>query len=436
MRTRILRSYFVATACLSLLAGAPPVAEGAFPDDIPADFPGRWQEVQGDGGPWHGGKALVVGAPGFDVTLSDWPRLLQRGFYDIIDAANGTREVYNIAGWLDLGLIRTKPGSPGKPKLIERSWTHRRYRFAALRLRSGQADGRDMDLLVSRLSPAVVAMTDSPELELFAGPKRSYRAFVEDELPKARVPDIGRGPLARWQSQNKPVTRQIPPHVAFVRDGRVVVADTRKPVDLSGLDEPWLLFWYGQAAQFYRTKVPNVLWRTQALTAAMAKDYFVLADLPVLVVLQKRPTGLRPSADALRLSFADKAGAVAITPLLGFYHPPAKQTAMWTGGIPKPIAARCRTWTKRLKHFPVRCHETQTVSADGGSVTFRQRFTYVDLPDDWNTPGEKIAPIPPAVAMAERYGFAVTIEGKRSRRTQAPARASPAPMRPCSPSPG
>jgi hypothetical protein len=79
--------------------------------DVPADFKGQWNEVGGDGGPWYATKkACVVGVLGFDV------------FFDIIDAANGTREVYSVPGRLDLGLFRTGDGQPGDPRLLAQSW--------------------------------------------------------------------------------------------------------------------------------------------------------------------------------------------------------------------------------------------------------------------------------------------------------------------------
>jgi hypothetical protein len=98
-----------------------------------------------------------------------------------------------------------------------------------------------------------------------------------------------------------------------------------------------------------------------------------------------------------------------VLPLLGFYHPPAAETERWKNGLPDETARRCRRWASRMKAFPLTCTESRWVDPRGDVVKIRHRFSHIDVKDAWNTPAERIAPIPPVVALAKSYGFAVEL---------------------------
>ena len=335
---------------------------------------------------WHRNQP-TVSALGFEALVGDWPRLLQRAFFDVHNARSGNREVYPYAGYLDLGQVRTAAGA-AKPSLAQATWCCRRYAVG-----EGRAK---LEFYLSRLTPAVLFVTQGQTLELFAGKKLR-----------------GTGTLAPRGAVNKQALPTIPRWVACCLGGRVVVARTSEPLPAGELSEPWLLFWFGKPAPFFRTRVANVLWRTRRLTEYMRGEYFMPADMPVLVVLQRRPRAISATADALRFEFGERgAGAVAVVPVLGFYHPLEAQTAAWRSGLPAELVARCRAWARRLKYFPLSCTASFRASADGAQVTVRHRFTFLALPDDWQTEGEKLAPLPPVLALAARYGFPVRLFGE------------------------
>ncbi|MGD8237726.1 MAG: hypothetical protein PVH68_04200, partial [Armatimonadota bacterium] len=373
------RSICLCTLLLLVGAGGTAWPASDFVHELAADATSSWSE-QRIYSKWHGDRP-AVGGLGFEVVLGDWPRLLQRSFLDVLNSHNGNREVYRVAGWMDPGQIRTSQG-PAQPKLAGESWCSRQYTLGS---------GREaMRMYVSRLTPAILLETGAPTLDLFAGRKW-----------------VGEG-VTREQGQ----TTLVPPWIAYTADGQARVARTAEAPSLSDMDEPWVLLWYGQEATFYRTSVPNIIFKMQPLKDYMRDGYFIPADLPLLVVFQRRPRELQRTDDALRFTF-DAAGtrAIALVPPLGFYHPPVSTTAAWARGLPEDIVKRCRTWARRLGAFPLTCAESRQISDDGGTVTIRQRFTYLDIADDWDTPAERLAPIPPVAAMAERYGFPVKVSG-------------------------
>jgi len=371
----------VLLAWLVCASGALPAAADEFRQHIPADSKGAWDELKMDSR-FHENSA-AVGGLGFEVTAGGWPRLLQRGFLDAFNSHNDNRAVYDLAGWTDLGQVRLAPGRIARPKLTESSWVHRRY----------VAGGGNMQLrfIVSRITPAVLFETSSPTLELFAG-------------TKATCWKQQAGGIRAWREmRDKLRHKDVPKHVAFVKGGKVVVADTSSPIPLADMEECWMLFWYGRDAKFFRSQVPNII--HGRLSERMQKDYFMPADMPVLVVFQKRPRQLSPRDDALRVTFGnDGAGAVAVLPAMGFHHPLVTVTSKWKDGLPADIVERCRAWSRRMKHFPLTCEESYAVASDA-AVTVRLKYTHLSLPDDWETKGEKLAPVPPVIALCGQYSF-------------------------------
>lgn len=347
-----------------------------FREALPHKFTGDWRE-QRESDLFHR-KQRVVGGLGLEVCVGGWPRLLQRGFLDVADRSSGNRDVYGIAGWCDLGQVRL--GSQNvKPKLAGRTWCYLKYSIDA---------GQTLTWIVSRLSPGTLFESQSGRIELFAGEKACGKGMTRKETH----------------------TRRVPQYVCFSSNGRAVVGKTSSPLSLKNMSESWLLFWYGNTSYFYRTKVPNILWGAKKLNECMRTDYFVPADLPVLVVFQKKPVRIEPTRDSLAASFQGGAGTLVVLPVLGFYHPPAKETEQWKDGVPADVVDRCRVWARRLKHFPLTCRETYRVK-DHDSVTIQQQFTYLDLADEWGTKAERIAPVPPVVALAQAYGFSVKSSG-------------------------
>ncbi len=355
-------------------------ADDGFVQQIAANARSAWAE-QREGSRWHR-DLPAVGGLGFEVLAGGCPRLLMRSFLDVLNQHNGNREVYRIAGWCDLGEVRTTPAT-AQPKLVEQTWCLRKYRVG-----TGEAA---LEVYLSRLSPAVLFSSRAQKLSLFAGKK-----WLGQRLDTPQTE-----------------TSIVPQYVAYAAADGVAVRETKAQVDLSQMREPWLLLWYGERAPFLRSAIPNIVWKMQPVKEFMRRGYFFPADLPVLLVLQHKGQTLRPIGDALELVFGERgAGAVAIVPVLGFFRPRASDTARWSKALPADIVTRCRAWARRLKRFPLACAESRRVFAGGDAVTIRQRFTYLDLPDDWGTESETLAPVPPVLALAARYGFPVELSGE------------------------
>lgn len=390
-----LRVLLVAAAVLAVGRNAPS-AETV--EAIPAGRAGKW--VERDAGHWgryfayakrfYHGRRAVAGL-GFEVTVSGgWPRVLGRSFLE--HWTHGHRkEAYGVnAGFMDLGEVRTS-GAPGAIALSKRTWCYREY---------GIGSGADaLEVLVSRLTPAVLFTTQSRALDLFAGPKAWGREYENWKEPR----------------QEKPY---LPKWVAFARQGGVVVAPAEAGADLKNMSECWMLFWFDGSARFYRPTVP-LIWfagegapRLMDYLKSVGKRHFTPANLPVLVVFQRRPQEFRIERDGVRFAFGGGgAGTTAMVPVFGFHHPLLKDTDLWQRGLPAEVVDRCRKWAARMKHVPLTCSESYRVQNNAAAVSIVHSYTYREVPDDWGTKGEKIAPVSPAVGLAARYGFPVELSG-------------------------
>jgi len=171
-----------------------------------------------------------LGALGFELALGKFLRLLQRCFRDVLNPHNGNREAYRATGWADLGLIRSG-STASRPKLLEENCCLKVYAFGSQHDR--------LLLYASRLTPASLVRTESGELEIFAGKKY-----------------LGSG-IARPVPESEIVLR----YVAFAEGENISVRKTETEIFLSPISEPWLLFWYGPKSPFYRSTIPNLLWK-------------------------------------------------------------------------------------------------------------------------------------------------------------------------------
>ncbi|MCC7144826.1 MAG: hypothetical protein IT443_00110 [Phycisphaeraceae bacterium] len=214
-------------------------------------------------------------------------------------------------------------------------------------------------VLSSQLSPAVLVHSSQPKLNLFAN-------------------------LAAWGLGS-------PTHLAVPTSAGVKLFAPDQPIDTS-LSESWLLCWFAGSQKWD-------LW-----------------DVPVLVVLQHKPTAIQLSAQGLELSFPAQAGVVAVMPLFGYDKLPLtpaaptdspappnlagrnQSTQSWQTTLPPDVAARCRYFSRLVRAYPVYCHEQ--FALDGSDVVIRFNFQWLQTPDDWHTPPLKLAPLPPTLGLA------------------------------------
>ena len=203
-----------------------------------------------------------------------------------------------------------------------------------------------------------------------------------------------------------------PSHTAFATAGGVHVLGAGATLDAASLrqmSQPWLLAWW------------------------QGSDGWTQWDVPYLVVLQRRPTGLVLDDRGLSLTFAGPAGSVATMPLFGYaklpqqaaftanqdaFRVPARWPAdalhpwTWTAALPPFVLDRCNWWARSLRKFPYAVHETYTVDHASGSLQVRDAFDYVNIADDWKTPALVAAPLSPTLALAMQAGFPMHVNGK------------------------
>lgn len=163
--------------------------------------------------------------------------------------------------------------------------------------------------------------------------------------------------------------------------------------DATGLEENWLLVWFSGAAGWTN-------W-----------------DSPWAVFLQHKPRWLRLDERGLHLEFNRQAGDVVVLPLYGHEKLPAAgqppppgrdrkapvlRTSEWNKAIPRDALTRLRFWAGATRQFPIACEESYQVDRARDRVTFRSRFTWRSIPDDWGTPPMKLAPVSPALGLAAR----------------------------------
>lgn len=202
----------------------------------------------------------------------------------------------------------------------------------------------------------------------------------------------------------------LPKYVAVPEKGGVKVYTTDEAISLANMNQPWLVFFAGDAKGWSDIKINN---RGRKIDAPM--------DLPWLVVLQRRPDSLSKVGTSLVLEYPKAADFVALMPLHGVRTFSPTETAGWAkNGLPEAEVKHAVQWSRRLFRMPVYVKEDFKVDAKKDIVTVRQMFDTVDLRGDWNIEGDPFAPIPPMLAMAWQNKFPVkflSFEGKELQPT-------------------
>jgi len=263
-----------------------------------------------------------------------------------------------------LGTISADAGQPASFEIAEQDWVRKTCRYTAT---GGQAA---MELTVSRLSPAVLFATTGKTLALL---KTTLK------LKKGE--------------QDAVVT---PKFLAWAGEGGAKVGQAARTLEGKDLAEAWLLLWYGPDG--LRPQGWNRL--VAPYQAPANRDAHLPFELPLLLVLERRPQHVVLNAEGLRLEYAAGSGQVALLPLFGMERLFGDATAAWKDGLPETVLTRCRRWARWLRSYPLSVTEEFAVDSARGAVRLRQRFTFLTIQDDWRTPCEKFAPLPPPLAIA------------------------------------
>jgi len=141
-------------------------------------------------------------------------------------------------------------------------------------------------------------------------------------------------------------------------------------------------------------------------------------DSPWAVYMQRKPSALSLDGDGLHFRFEQAAGDLVLLPLYGYYKLPLAKTNYvagraslnkkeklktweWSTALARDPLMRVRYWASALREFPLYCEDSFSVDRAKDTVTIRQRFDYLSINDDWNTPHIKLAPISPPLALAQ-----------------------------------
>ena len=165
-----------------------------------------------------------------------------------------------------------------------------------------------------------------------------------------------------------------------------------------GKDEAWMLLYFEGANGWRGLKnVPYPI------------------DVPILVVLEKKPVKGRRLGTGFELTFAESCGHVAIVPLYGVSYVREKETFEWTKQRrpPDSVMARCRLLAQVSREYPVALEESFKVDPVNDVVTIRDRFEFLSINDEWGTQHRKVAPIEYLTAMVNRSGWKpLKVDGK------------------------
>lgn len=152
-------------------------------------------------------------------------------------------------------------------------------------------------------------------------------------------------------------------------------------------------------------------------------------DSPWATFLQRRPIRIQLGTNGVHARFAGAAGAFALMPLYGYYKPPGEgasflaplgiqekdlKTWEWRIAVARDPLTRLRYWAGATRAFPVRSEDTVVVDPSRDEVTVRERFEYLEVPDEWQTPGIRIAPVSPTLGLALTKGQAFPVRFDRA----------------------
>ena len=282
-----------------------------------------------------------------------------------------------------------------------------------------RADGNEVSLACSALSPAAAVATEGSRLDLFC----DLRFAAQHPRKRLRRSLVSR-----------------PRYAALATNSGIVVAKAPHEARCAGMTENWMLVWFGhwsyvQSTPFATT--PGYHWGT-----FVPQPMLVLRDRPWLLVFEKRPRsvtlhkavgyddadewdwpefsyndtwrlradpadGKAGHAPGLTIEYDGRAGTVLMMPLFGARLLGPDETEKWSRSLPDDVVQRCRRWGRRLLAYPVAARETASVSKDGDRVDVAVEVSFQEIADDWKTPPLRAAPVPPYVCGAGRYGLGI-----------------------------
>lgn len=295
----------------------------------------------------------------FRVELAGWPSInrwwQQNATYD----------------WTGQSCGEVRPRSDvvfdGKGR-TSRDWAHETWLY--------RYGGHRMEFTVSRLFPGFLISNSSPDLLLF------FNQVV--------------------MFHGKTVTQ--PKHLAYASAGGIVHRPNPTSLGPPAMSEPWMLLWNGAESELTGWPCPPDTRRGDA-----SHRYFIV-DVPWLVILENKPERVTLDKSGLSFRFPRTAGRVVMMPLYGVRELFKGDTVDWARKLPEEVAARCRKLAAYSRFFPM--HVKESYALDDDTLTLKENFVFQRIADAWGTKGVKLAPLPPVVEVARRYGFPMEVSGR------------------------
>jgi hypothetical protein len=291
----------------------------------------------------------------------------------------------------------------------------------------------DLAVTVSRLSPALLLESGKTQLTLFAPDNSAvpadiaavqmhltgadetatfYEAMVRNAVTGGTVkplrwaapgPDgsIRTGVLGTQAQAGIPVS-------GVARTGSLAPASPSLP-PLDQLGSRWLLLWYGADSVFVHSKTPfvHVDDYYHADTAYLIKPYWPVrqsayqADVPILVVPSRNPSGLTVSGSGITLQFPAGPVKMALMPLFGAKPLKAADTERWLADFPASVKAQADGWAARLAEYPTDVAETVSQDAAADQIAYSEAVSFTQL----RPGGTREAPLPAMLALAYDQGL-------------------------------
>jgi len=331
-------------------------------------------------------QVLACLGTSLEMTEGQWPLLRRRRI------PWHSSKVHSDMG-LDFSLGQIAIGS-GEPQ----SYEVQRVDFSGSKVVFSAPAQEQLEIWMSRTTPAVVLRSNAQKLRLFAGKESPKPKFFACEIDG----EVVSGPVDEFEEYS-----------SKFKAGS------------------WLLVWFDDLFQSARFSI-----------------YIPMpypADCPMLVFFGNAPQSVSLT-DGLRAEYGvdGEVGGAAVLPLFGDNYPAADfdknilkrdvpehgyggftatgelhhygapenfSTADWDQELPSTVADRCRWWSKYLCEVPVSATESYSYDPSGDTVTVTEEFDYVRLSEG----GSPFAPLPPMLALAKVQGFDMEINGAAVR---------------------
>jgi hypothetical protein len=237
-----------------------------------------------------------------------------------------------------------------------------------------------------------------PELE------QGTLAVLQTELSPATLFHVGASDVSFF-SQMAQYGLGGPTFSAYSAVAGPTVVARGNPFETETMIENWILVWFAGAEGWTN-------W-----------------DVPMALFLERKPSEVRLDDEGLHLSFPGPGGTIAMLPLYGYRKMPQRGVDIpvkterrghkllpygWEDFLPRDVLIRLRYWASATREFPVHCQETFRLDPASETLTIRQEFRWLSIPDEWNTKPLKLAPVSPSIALAHSEAKFPVRFGRRS----------------------